>query len=71
MNWTQIQDTAHRVSKASRDLYKKSLPYVQKLKTYKDTAIIATRKQLEKTPLILKSIDEFEAFVVGRRSIVL
>lgn len=61
-----------------QELRQKSLPYLEKITPYVDTvkeyslkALDFTQKQLQNTPIVLKSITEYEVLVGMKRLILI
>jgi len=64
MDWNALkQKTSSYLQKAT--------PYVEKAKQYGGKALDFTQKQIQNTPIVLKTVAEYETLVVDAKRLIL
>jgi hypothetical protein len=64
MNWSELKQKA-------TPYIEKATPYVEKAKTYGGKALDFTQKQLQNTPIVLKTMEEYDAAIVDAKRLIL
>ena len=69
MNWKQIIEKAQPLISKTKEIANKTTPIVNKAKTYWSNTIAFMWKQLEQTPMFLKTEEEYNIHASAKRAI--